>query len=364
MKLNLLALILFSSTSFALTNSDSNLHKSSARPIISQIVGGVIGAPGKIANGISNFIAENKFHARDGFKKSKYVYQCSAPLPATQDKFPINDATQAYHTWLEVGVDSYGMPHTLSGTYFGGQAVIKKPDPFLYYTNRTKTCQPIFMPSEKEQLKYADDFKCIADKLSVENTVLEKVLQQDSSSDIVTVLFFDYNALTNNCLSAVKFITECADGRISQNPNFGVGSDIDAENLQETGFNVQDRNILKNINALFLSVDEAYPKLDLKTLKEGFFKCDNKCELLKNKITETLLKIQKDLFTNNDPFLVDVKAFIALALKQIKNEEDLYRLKRMTDTLKDKLMDASVITVIYPISKKQACENARRSCGL
>lgn len=355
--------MLLSSSSFALIDSDMTLHQASNRPALSKVIGSIIGAPGKVVNGVSNFIAKNAYHARDGLKKSKYVYQCSAPLPAMQDSFPLNDATQAYHTWLEVGIDSYGMPSTIFGSYFGGPAVIKRPDPFLYYTDRTKECEPIFIPVELDQTKYAEDFKCIADKLSVKNSVLENILSQEGDDAIVTT-YFDYNALTNNCFSAVKFITECAGGRVSQNPNLGVGSNIDDESLQEATFRSYNLDVLREINSLFSDVDELFPKLDLKTIKTGSFHCQDNCSLLKAKIKDTFVRILESVSGENDSMIIGLRVSIANASRRLNNETDLFQLKRLVDGLKDKLMNISFFVSLYPISKNEVCEKVRHSCGL
>lgn len=357
----ILALSFVSATAFADLTEEASLHKASKRPFVSKIIGGLVGAPGGIANGISNFLARTEFDEKDGFKKSKYVYQCSAPLPATSDKFPLNDLTQMYHTWLEVGADSYGMPFTQDETYFGGNAVISSPDPFLPLTNASKTCEPIHQPVSEDDYKYAEKFKCVAEKFSVKNNILDDVLFQGNSS-VVKTIYFQYNALTNNCLSAVKFVTECAGGRISQNPNLGVGADIEEENLMVQLYSVANLVHLKRIKSDFKSIDNLMPELNIKNLRDGSFKCKNNCDLLKREMKFTFERIREHVSLVQNEKFIEFSKTLTEMLDDLDNEEDLSRLKLMVDVAKSSLFFSNRRDALE-VSKVKMCNDIRRSCG-
>ena len=363
----LISLITFVSlASKAEINTDESLHKPMKRPIVTKVVGAIIGAPGKIANGISNWVERSQYSEEEGFKKSKYVYQCSAPLPTSRDSFPLNDLTQMYHTWLEVGVDSYGMPHTLNHKYFGGRAVIMNPDPFLQFTKESKVCHPVYQPVEMDEMEYAKKFKCVADKLSITDNVLNDTASQLNDGEPITV-YFQYNALMNNCLSAAKFVTECASGRLSQNPNLGIGSDIESDTLEAKFYSENEKHSARSLAIIFNDVDKIIPRLDLKSVRSYRNNCkgENKslCEDLRNQITKLYQSVADQLENVKGDEEQKLYKFASEKLSKIKDISKIDDFRGALIGLKKSIFYAQV-TVPKSFTKVEICQSVRRSCGL
>lgn len=144
------------------------------------------------------------------------IEQCESDLPV---KIP--GARQILkHTWLRYGDESWGMPYTDQHTYFGGRAHLYSPDPFLIKGPKHLRCLSI---EGLENPKASARAACLARKISIPGAL----------TDLVSgwTAHWDYHALKRNCLSLVRFVAECAGGKIPLLPNAGVGGKVDWEKL-------------------------------------------------------------------------------------------------------------------------------------
>lgn len=149
-----------------------------------------------------------------GYENSSSVYQCTSNIEVSIGILK--------HTWLEIpGHGSFGMPYTDEHTYFGGRAHIFSPDPFLFLDSSGKKCSPLYRSSKSTENDFLRNISCIANELSLPVNIYSKSLSTKTS-----VIHLDYSALDHNCLTAIKFLVECANGFVSQNPNLGVGGEL------------------------------------------------------------------------------------------------------------------------------------------
>lgn len=207
-----------------------------------------VGVVGDTAEDIEHSIAVHKAH-RAGFVANPSILQCTSALPLKGFKIlgGISAATQLKHTWLQVDGQSYGMPYTLNHTYFGGDAVITSPDGFQNPALQSVACEPVMQPNTEDSIKFENRFKCIAEKASTK-WIGERTRE----------LVLDYNALDENCMAAVRFVTECSGGRISQIPNLAVGDQFGPSNPAK--FRYKDEAIIAQydeINTLIVDLDES-----------------------------------------------------------------------------------------------------------
>ena len=163
----------------------------------------------------------------NGYQFSKSVYQCRSDLPSRimQNGSVVNEILQ--HTWIQNGpLESFGMPNTDQGTYFGGSAHLRTPDSFIIKGPKHLECAPVLIPDTSVDQNGEENISqravCVARSLSLPQDPIfsEGALKQD------WVAHFDYHALERNCLVAVRFALECAGAQASQVVNAGIGGHL------------------------------------------------------------------------------------------------------------------------------------------
>jgi len=158
-----------------------------------------------------------------GYQFSKSLYQCRSDLPSriTHNGSVVNEILQ--HTWIQNGAaESFGMPNTDAGTYFGGSAHIRTPDSFIIRGPKRLECAPVLIPDTLSAEKISKKALCVARSISLPQDPIftEGALNQD------WIAHFDYHALERNCLVAVRFALECAGAAAPQVVNAGIGGTL------------------------------------------------------------------------------------------------------------------------------------------
>ncbi len=183
---------------------------------LSQSVGDAFGhTVGVLPNFANDFSrAINRIEASiQGYVPAEGVLQCTSFLPIAANLSILQAATQMKHSWIQVDENSYGMPYPFYPHVISGPAEIARPDPFVA-AGKVKgvVCTPILQPENEDKIQFRNDYKCIADRLSV--------------ADSHPGLQIEYNAFDNNCVAAARYLTECAGGRLTQSPNFAIGTSL------------------------------------------------------------------------------------------------------------------------------------------
>ena len=161
-----------------------------------------------------------------GYRVSSSLFQCSSDLPA---KFKVTAGVVGRilsHTWLQNGAfESFGMPFTDEGTYFGGRAHIRTPDSFIERKPKHLKCSPVFVRQDATQSEEALSKKaaCIARKMSIP----QDPVFDESVIGGGWVPHFDYHVLGHNCLKAVRFMLECAGAKAPKSVNLGIGGSFE-----------------------------------------------------------------------------------------------------------------------------------------
>lgn len=164
-----------------------------------------------------------------GYFNSKFLYQCRSDLPVKFkiDGLPVDQLLK--HTWLQNGsAESFGMPFTDEGTYFGGRSHIRTPDSFIERKPKHLDCSPVWIPeNEVDEEKFSKNAACIARTLSLpQDTVFEGgVIDQAWSVNL------DYHVLDRNCLKATRFMLECAGAKAPQVVNAGIGGKFEWDEM-------------------------------------------------------------------------------------------------------------------------------------
>ncbi len=175
-----------------------------------------------------------------GFVYNPAILQCTGALPVTGAQYlgGLAAVTQLKHTWLQLNQRTYGMPYTLNKTFFGGDAVITSPDGFQWESLQDVACVPVLQPETETQFDFEKKFSCIIDKASTAQLGTQ-----------TRQLILSYSAFKENCLGAVRFVTECAGGKISQTPNLDVGGRLSP--TQEAKFRYKDAAIMSAYDEIF-----------------------------------------------------------------------------------------------------------------
>jgi hypothetical protein len=156
------------------------------------------------------------------FQVSKSLYQCSSDLPMKYKEVRDTLGWLFSHTWLQQGpFESFGMPFTDDGTYFGGRAHLRSPDSFIERKPRDLKCSPVFVPvdSKVDEVTFSQRATCIARKMSLSQDPIlgEGTLPQG------WIPHLDYHVLSRNCLKATRFVLECAGAKAPFSVNLGIG---------------------------------------------------------------------------------------------------------------------------------------------
>ncbi|MFZ4405155.1 MAG: hypothetical protein ACOYOK_13725 [Pseudobdellovibrionaceae bacterium] len=247
-----------------------------------------VGVIGDSANDIARTVNVTEAEM-NGYTPNPNVLQCTSDLPIFPQKEVgyvegLRSVTQVKHTWLQIGSESFGMASTISQDYLGGAAFITKPDSLQRANKQGVVCAPILQKQETSQIQFQKNISCIANRAAF-----------DLERDWLTTITFDYHVFKNNCLSAVRFITECAEGKISQVPNFGIGGEFSWQQVALQYFRTDD--LIKEHNKIYQQIDNI-DSIFAEALKtnpniqpEQFLLLINKeLELLKN----TLIQIKND----------------------------------------------------------------------
>jgi len=196
------------------------------------------------------------FASSPQMEPSQMIEQCTSYLPL--NKLPhdnnVGKFTGLRHTWLKIDDRTYGMPFTITGTYFGGPATINTPDPFVAQ-ERVKgvICTPVFKPVTLTDADFMEQVECVARKLSV-----GPVLRGGEE-----VFLLDYHVFKNNCLAAVNFMVSCGGGVSTQRPNAGIGEKFDPDLLASLAVKTEarhERRIIKKIDEVLLALGKPYNK--------------------------------------------------------------------------------------------------------
>ncbi len=161
-----------------------------------------------------------------GYRWSHSLFQCSSDLPV---KFRYSSGLvgkRLSHTWLQYGAyESFGMPFTDEGTYFGGSAHIRSPDTFIERKPKNMKCSPVWVKQDESQDEevFSKKAACIARKMSLP----QDPIFNESLISGRWVPHLDYHVFKRNCLKAVRFILECADAKAPLNVNWGIGGSFD-----------------------------------------------------------------------------------------------------------------------------------------
>lgn len=200
------------------------------------------------------------------FEPSTVAYQCTSDLPSryTPSGSIINRTFN--HTWLQLGpAISYGMPNTDTRSYFGGRAHIRSPDSFVYMDPKHLECTPIDV---RKGTDFDGKIACIANALSApQHPLLAGGVNRQF------ILHLDYHALEHNCLSAVRFIAECAGGYAPWSPNVGVGGFVGWDVVYSMTRVTNDFYVVANLASQISSLVRAMAPLES-------FKPQNSSELL------------------------------------------------------------------------------------
>ncbi len=156
---------------------------------------------------------------------SRTIHQCKSDLPVRirVEGLPIDRILK--HTWLQNGSEeSFGMPFTDSGTYFGGLAHLRTPDSFIARNPRHLECSPVFIPgADSAEPGNSERIACVARSLSMP----QEPVFQGGMDDKSWVANLDYQVFDRNCLKAVRFVLACAGAKESQEVNAGIGGAFD-----------------------------------------------------------------------------------------------------------------------------------------
>lgn len=324
----------------------------SDRFIVSEIIGSILGAPGKMVFYGSNNNLQSKLNSDSHLKKLSRVRQCSAPLPIASDALPV-EVTQMFHTWLEIDKDSYGMPFTDKKSYFGGMAHLFSPDPFERYTKNTKVCDPVYVDINADENKITKKIKCMAEKASL-NTNINKFKLKDWQTT------FDYHVFKNNCLSAINFLSNCGGFILSQSPNLGIGGKI---NYTDTNIQIKRSNLteseFKNVYSRIASIAQDYQMYSLFCNNQNK-ESQKQCELEK----QSILKRTEDLLLYSITFasMVDFHAEdIQLFLNDIKKDKTFDRkFESLLSELLYYLSSREVAKRLVPVDF--VCEQLKSEC--
>ncbi len=160
-----------------------------------------------------------------GYVTSTQLYQCRSDLPLRIriDGIPVDQILK--HTWLQNGsAESFGMPFTDEGGYWGGLAHVRTPDSFIARKPKHLDCAPVWVPdSVTDEVEFSNRAACIARVISLpQDPIFEgQVISQSWSANL------DYHVLDRNCLKAVRFLLACAGAVEPQQVNSGIGGDFD-----------------------------------------------------------------------------------------------------------------------------------------
>lgn len=279
---------------------------------------------GALGNSVTRMLTR---HMGEGLKKSKHIFQCSGALPIGLAPHILGPLTQVKHTWIKSFGKTYGMPFTLSKSYFGGDAMIMNPDPFVSKNlihESSIICDPITYHPRKNEEEHEEKVACIIDKISKDTSN-----EAQGSNDWVAIL--DYHALVNNCASAVRFAMDCTSSQISQTPNFNIGSFYDADGDAKIGLPV---NALI-YNSIFDTLEE------LKSRRRGeYIKKISHILELKVLITEYLdaLEMTKT-FEDDYKLSYNTRKYRSLFVETFNNlglhiyDQELLRLSQLIETL-------------------------------
>jgi hypothetical protein len=176
---------------------------------------GIVGE--SIDDGMLLYNSEELEH--HGYVKNTDVLQCSGDLPLRylDQMGGILGVSQMKHVWIQAGGTTYGMPYTLQHTYFGGDSMIYSPDEFqsIFANIPDVVCTPVYQPTTVTTQSFDSAVQCITQNVS-----------HFSHHEGAVATFLDYSVFEHNCLSASRFIVECAGGEVAQDPNLGIGGHL------------------------------------------------------------------------------------------------------------------------------------------
>jgi hypothetical protein len=175
--------------------------------------GHTVGILGDVANDFSR--AVNRTGAAvQGFSKAEGILQCTSLLPVTGVS-GLDGVIQMKHSWIQIGQESYGMPSPFVGV-MNGPSAISSPDPFVRSQKvRGVVCTAVLKPDEEDPILFKKKYNCIARQLSLSDSETHRPPLQ-----------ITYDAFDSNCVSAARFLTECAGGRLTQSPNLSIGTSV------------------------------------------------------------------------------------------------------------------------------------------
>ncbi len=216
------------------------------------------------------------------FISNPNIQQCTAALPTV--------GWMGFdHTWLVTLDNSFGMPYSLTrDAVRGGFASIRSPDPSLANLTSPPVCQPIYQPENISTTDFTEKFLCLMSKLS------------DSDENILPEWqpIFVYQWAVTNCHSSVRFMLDCAGGKMPLNPNGGLGSQYSSDQVLNI-FKVNPNN-QPDPEAMLLK--DNFQKL-VQTLKQLFQEQGNIEAFLTENIPLILsesLALKKSLNTSQD----------------------------------------------------------------
>jgi hypothetical protein len=338
-------------------------------------MGHTVGIIGDLQNDFSR--AVNRTEAAIlGFSPAEGILQCTSFLPLYVTKADtIQGLTQLKHSWIQIGKESYGMPYGFGGDLFG-PAVIRNPDPHVNHGVRGVICTNVLKPDDEDPILFKEKYNCIARRLSV----------ADSYNGARPELQLSYDLFDNNCVAAARYLTECAGGRLTQSPNFAVGTSInwDEEVIEakEVQSEVQE---FQPLFALIAEIKNEYMPFLKKFRKERDRAYVEGWDFAAERIRERVGELQKaieavrptrkdlniHLITDNlgpkswkEPVELSFKTFgIDYAIESLEKHplSALQRLDSGLFALNTDLLRRTYMRV--KSTYRTACENARLACG-
>lgn len=148
------------------------------------------------------------------------VEVCIIPLPVFEATRLNRLLLGTHHIYIKVNGKTYGTPHTIDQTYFGGDAYLYSEDLYARRAELVKDerCFPVLRPWDVDDREFSENVECIAERM--------KAPAKGSADSRSWFPVFDYHGLKNNCGSMADYLVSCGGGKIGKLFNYSVGDRV------------------------------------------------------------------------------------------------------------------------------------------